>query len=114
MTTVAIIGLGYVGLPLAIEFGRHFFRTIGLDRDAAKIRSYRECIDPAREVPPAAFEAARKLTFTDRPQDIGEADVIIIAVPTPVDGAHRPDFGSLLAASRTCGSHHEARRHRRL
>lgn len=104
MTTVAIIGLGYVGLPLAIEFGCHY-RTIGLDLSAEKIRNYRNAVDPAGEVSGAAFAASRHLSFTDQAEEIAAADFIIVAVPTPVDQAHRPDFGPLVAASRTCGNH---------
>ena len=104
MSTIAVIGLGYVGLPLAIEFGKQF-RTIGFDLSSAKIAAYREGCDPTGEVPAADFVAARHLSFHDDPAAIAEADMVVIAVPTPVDDAHRPDFTPLLSASRSVGPH---------
>ncbi len=98
--TLAVVGLGYVGLPLALEFGR-VFRTIGFDISAAKIDSYRKSVDPTGEQEEAAFRAATRLEFTTDPARLAEASVIIVAVPTPVDDAHRPDFGPLIGASRT-------------
>lgn len=104
MTSVAIIGLGYVGLPLAIEFGKHF-RTIGFDVCDEKVRKYRGQQDPNGEVPPSDFAASTHLAFTTTPEDLADADFVIIAVPTPVDAAQRPDMSPLIAASRTCGAH---------
>src|SRR5690606_29481280 len=70
-----------------------------------KIASYRRGVDSTGEVDAADFAASRGLSFTDDPAGIAGADFIVVAVPTPVDEAHRPDFGPLIAASRTCGRH---------
>src|SRR5690606_20796634 len=102
MTTVAVIGLGYVGLPLAVEFGK-VFDTIGFDLSSAKIANFRKHEDPTGEVSREQFESATRLTVTDDPKRIGEADFLIVAVPTPVDDAHQPDFSPLVGASTTCG-----------
>ncbi len=102
MSSVAIIGLGYVGLPLAIEFGR-VFQTLGYDLSIKKINHYRESIDPTGEVSREQFVGASKLSFTSDPADLGQADFIIIAVPTPVDDAHQPDFDPLVSASTLAG-----------
>lgn len=104
MQTVAVVGLGYVGLPLAIEFGKKF-NTIGFDITKHKIDSYRRQFDPTGEVPSTEFAAAKQLTFTDDPTELAHADFIIIAVPTPVDLAHQPDFTALKRASETVGKH---------
>ena len=102
MTIVAVVGLGYVGLPLAIEFGKKF-RTIGLDLSEKKVESYRLHIDPSGETPSEEFKAAIHLEFATDPKDLAVADYFIIAVPTPVDIAHSPDFSPLLSASKTVG-----------
>jgi len=104
MTTVAVIGLGYVGLPLAVEFGR-IFDTIGFDLSADKIASFRRHQDPTGEVSREQFEAATRLQVSDDPKRIGEADFLIVAVPTPVDDGHKPDFSPLVSASISCGRH---------
>ncbi|GHU05065.1 UDP-N-acetyl-D-galactosamine dehydrogenase [Betaproteobacteria bacterium] len=101
-TTVAVVGLGYVGLPLASEFGKQY-RTIGFDLSEAKVASYKKYIDPTGEVSTENLRAATKLTLTSDPQAIKEADFIIVAVPTPVDAAHIPDFSPLVGASTTVG-----------
>ncbi len=102
--TIAVIGLGYVGLPLAVEFGRRH-PTIGFDLSASKIDSYRRHCDPSGEVSGEALRAATQLTVTTDAADIARADFIIIAVPTPVDAAHQPDFAPLIGASATAGRH---------
>jgi UDP-N-acetyl-D-galactosamine dehydrogenase len=102
MTTVAVIGLGYVGLPLAVAFGTKY-RTIGFDLSERKVESYREFVDPTGEVSTAELRAAGKLTVSSDPACVREASFIVVAVPTPVDAAHQPDFGPLIAASRTVG-----------
>lgn len=102
MTTLAVIGLGYVGLPLAVEFGKKF-RTLGFDLSAEKVASYRECIDPTGEVSSEDLRAATRLSCHSDPEVLAEADFIIVAVPTPVDQAHQPDFTPLIGASRTVG-----------
>lgn len=97
---IAVVGLGYVGLPLAIEFGK-MYRTIGFDPSEAKILSYREGRDPTGEVDAESFKASINLTVSTDPAVIGQADFIIIAVPTPVDEAHIPDFTPLVGASKS-------------
>jgi UDP-N-acetyl-D-galactosamine dehydrogenase len=104
MPTVAIIGLGYVGLPLAVEFGRHF-PTIGYDLSKPKIAAFRDAIDPTGEVSGEQFAMASQLRFADDPKEVAHADFIIVAVPTPVDDAHRPDFSPLISSSITVGTH---------
>jgi UDP-N-acetyl-D-glucosamine/UDP-N-acetyl-D-galactosamine dehydrogenase len=101
---VAVAGLGYVGLPLAIEFGKKF-DTIGYDLSAAKIDSYRRFCDPTGELSSEDFRAATRLTPTNDPSDLRRADFIVVAVPTPVDVAHIPDFASLIGASTTVAQH---------
>ncbi|QEE39102.1 MULTISPECIES: nucleotide sugar dehydrogenase [unclassified Methylobacterium] len=103
-TCVAIVGLGYVGLPLALAFGQGL-RTIGYERATAKVAAYRDGIDPAGEIEPGAFRAALHLSITDDPAALSEADVIIVTVPTPVDDAQSPDFGLLTEASALVGRH---------
>jgi UDP-N-acetyl-D-galactosamine dehydrogenase len=104
MSTVAVVGLGYVGLPLAVEFGK-IHQTIGFDLNAEKIAHYREFHDPTGEVTSEELRAATKLTVTPNPADLATADFIIIAVPTPIDNARLPDFGPLIGASRLVGQH---------
>jgi UDP-N-acetyl-D-galactosamine dehydrogenase len=104
MTTVAVVGLGYVGLPLAVEFGK-IHRTIGFDLSTEKIEHYRRFTDPTGEVASEVLRAATRLQPTDNPADIKEADFIIIAVPTPIDNARLPDFSPLTGASETVGRH---------
>ena len=102
MVTVAVVGLGYVGLPLAVEFGKKH-RTIGFDLSEEKISAYRQRVDPTGEVSGEDFKAATKLEVTRNPRALREADFIIVAVPTPVDDAHNPDFGALIGASTSVG-----------
>lgn len=104
MTTVAVVGLGYVGLPLAVEFGKKW-RTIGFDMSTAKVANYRNFIDPTGEVSSDELKASRHLEVSSDATVLKEADFIIVAVPTPVDEAHQPDFRPLLAASESVGKH---------
>jgi len=104
MNTVAVVGLGYVGLPLAAAFGRRC-DTIGYDADGAKIAGLRAGRDPAGQVDAATLGESVRLEFTDDPARLTAADFVIVAVPTPVDSARRPDFEPLRQASRTVGSH---------
>ncbi|MEZ0246219.1 MAG: nucleotide sugar dehydrogenase [Methylophilaceae bacterium] len=101
-TVVAVVGLGYVGLPLAVEFGKKY-RTLGYDLSETKIANYQNHVDPTGEVSTEDLKAATKLTVSTDPKVIGEADVIIVAVPTPVDEAHIPDFSPLVSSSTTVG-----------
>ena len=102
MQTVAVIGLGYVGLPLVVEFGK-LGRTIGFDIDEAKVAKCRAGTDPSKEIPDEEMRAARLAEYTSDPRSLAEADVILVAVPTPVDEAHSPDFGPLIGASKSIG-----------
>jgi UDP-N-acetyl-D-glucosamine/UDP-N-acetyl-D-galactosamine dehydrogenase len=104
MTTIAVIGLGYVGLPLAVEFGKHF-KTLGFDLSAEKVAAYQRHVDPTGEVSGDDLKAAVQLTCSTDPAVIGQADFIIVAVPTPVDDAHQPDFTPLVKSSETVGRH---------
>jgi UDP-N-acetyl-D-galactosamine dehydrogenase len=102
MTTVAVIGLGYVGLPLVVEFGKHS-RTIGFDIAVTKVESCKRGVDPSRELPDEEMRAAVHAEYSADPKLLGEADIIIVAVPTPVDAAHIPDFTPLIGASKSAG-----------
>src|SRR5438046_3038670 len=102
MSTVAVVRLGYVGLPLAVAFGKKF-RTIGFDLSAEKVENYRRHVDPMGEVSSEEFRAAARLTVTTDPAQLAAADIIVVAVPTPVDAVRQPDFGPLVGASTTVG-----------
>ncbi|MCG6872647.1 MAG: nucleotide sugar dehydrogenase [Gammaproteobacteria bacterium] len=107
MTKIAVVGLGYVGLPLAVAFSRHF-AVVGFDTDEKKIAIYREGRDPAGQISRADFQSATTLSLSADPGSIADADFLIITVPTPVDAAHQPDFAPLLGASRMVGRHMKA------
>ena len=101
---VGVVGLGYVGLPLAVEFGKKF-ETIGYDLSAAKVAHYCNHYDPTGEVSTEDLKAATRLTVTTDPSSLAKADYIVVAVPTPVDIAHQPDFSPLVSSSTTVGRH---------
>ena len=106
-TTIAVLGLGYVGLPLAVEFGKKF-RTVGFDLSQAKVDAYCRYVDPTGEVSPDELRQVVReggLQPTTDPAQIAQADFLIIAVPTPVDQAHIPDFGPLISASQIAAQH---------
>ena len=103
-TVVAVVGLGYVGLPLVIEFGKRI-RTIGFDIQADKVDKCRRGSDPSRELSASEMRLAIHAEYTSDPAALRAADFILIAVPTPVDNAHIPDFGPLICASETIGPH---------
>ncbi|MCB1914691.1 MAG: nucleotide sugar dehydrogenase [Rhodocyclaceae bacterium] len=104
MTTVAVIGLGYVGLPLAVEFGKKY-PTIGFDLSESKVKAYRDFVDPTGEVSGEDLRAATMLSCHTDPAEIARADFIVVAVPTPVDEAHQPDLTPLVKSSETVGRH---------
>lgn len=104
MTTIAVIGLGYVGLPLAVEFGKKF-DTLGFDLAKDKVAAYARHVDPTGEVSTEDLRAATRLHCSTDPAVIGRADFIVVAVPTPVDDAHQPDFTPLVKASESVGKH---------
>ena len=104
MTTIAVIGLGYVGLPLAVEFGKKH-ETLGFDLSVEKVSAYARHVDPTGEVSGEDLRAATRLSCSTDPAVIGKADFIVVAVPTPVDDAHQPDFTPLLKSSESVGRH---------
>jgi len=101
---IAIVGLGYVGIQLAVEFGKRF-ETIGFDISENKISKYISHIDPTGEVLSEELESAHKVTYTTNPSLLAAADFIIIAVPSPVDDANKPNFIPLISASVTVGKY---------
>ena len=101
---IAIVGLGYVGLPLAVEFGKKY-TTFGFDLSVEKIAAYRNHIDPTAEIGREELQAATQLTFHTDPKILSEADFIVVAVPTPVDKAHQPDFIPLIKSSENVGKY---------
>jgi UDP-N-acetyl-D-glucosamine/UDP-N-acetyl-D-galactosamine dehydrogenase len=102
--TVAVIGLGYVGLPLAVAFGKQH-RTLGVDLSQDKVAAYQKFFDPTGEVSSEDLRAATHLTCTTDPAVLREADFIVVAVPTPVDEARRPDFTPLVKSSESLGKY---------
>ncbi|WP_079419821.1 nucleotide sugar dehydrogenase [Thiomonas intermedia] len=104
MTVVAVVGLGYVGLPLAVEFGKKY-RTIGFDLSVEKIAAYCKHVDPTGEVSQENLRQATLLEPTTDASKLKEADFVIVAVPTPVDEAHNPDFSPLVGASTSVGKY---------
>lgn len=102
MDIVAVVGLGYVGLPLAVEFGKKR-QTIGYDLSTSKIDSYKQYIDPTGEVTTDNLQLASQLKVTTDPSMLSQADYIVVAVPTPVDLAHQPNFSPLIGASESVG-----------
>jgi UDP-N-acetyl-D-galactosamine dehydrogenase len=99
---LAVIGLGYVGLPVAVAFGRQGAPVIGFDIDTARISELKSGCDRTREVEPHDL-SHRALSFTSDPAALAGADFFIVTVPTPIDQARRPDLTALLRASRTVG-----------
>ena len=99
---VAIIGLGYVGLPLAVEFGKQF-ETLGFDINDARVRELESGQDSTLEVSSEELAAADRLRFSSDPGTLAVCDIFIITVPTPIDTAKRPDLGALRSASRIVG-----------
>jgi UDP-N-acetyl-D-galactosamine dehydrogenase len=99
---IGVIGLGYVGLPLAVELGRKFPVT-GFDTKAARIAELRAGKDSTLEVEAGELAAAQFLRFTGDAADLADCNVFIVTVPTPIDSAKQPDLGPLLGASKTVG-----------
>ncbi|QAZ38495.1 nucleotide sugar dehydrogenase [Methylibium sp. Pch-M] len=104
MSVVAVIGLGYVGLPLVVEFGKSM-PVIGFDIVEAKVAKCQAGTDPSREIPDEEMQAATHATYTSDAAQLSAADYLIVAVPTPVDDAHIPDFRPLIGASKAIGAH---------
>ncbi len=99
---LGIIGLGYVGLPLAVEFGKKF-NVIGFDINEKRIEDLKKGIDKTLEVSPEELQKVSKLCFTSNLNDLQKVEIFIITVPTPVDSFKRPDLTPLLKASETVG-----------
>jgi len=102
LPTVCVVGLGYVGLPVAVEFGKQR-PTVGYDLSARKVHNLRRHHDATGEVSTEELQAARFLDVTDEAERIKLADFVIVAVPTPVNEARQPDFSPLESASRIVG-----------
>lgn len=101
ISRLAVIGQGYVGLPVALAFAEHF-EVVGFDIDPQKIASLKNRIDPGKEVTPAEFEG-KKIQFTHQVSDLGSCQIFIVAVPTPVDANRNPDLHPLLSACESIG-----------
>lgn len=99
---IAIIGLGYVGLPLAVEFGRSR-PVVGFDINEARIAELRSGKDSTLEVTPDDLSAARQLEYSSERTKLEGCGVFIVTVPTPIDKANRPDLTPLIKASETVG-----------
>ena len=99
---IAIIGLGYVGLPLAVEFGK-ILPVVGFDIKQGRIDELKAGHDSTREVEPGDLAAAAQLSYSANPADLKTCNVFIVTVPTPVDQANRPDLTPLVKASETVG-----------
>lgn len=101
-STLAIIGLGYVGLPLAVEFGKHL-PTIGFDVNKARIEELKDGNDHTLETTPEELRHAKYLSYTDHLEDLHEANIFIVTVPTPIDEHKQPDLTPLIKASESIG-----------
>jgi len=99
--TIAVVGLGYVGLPIALEFGKHF-KVIGYDIKEDRVEMMRNNIDPSKELEASAFDR-KDITFTADPEDLRSAHFFVVAVPTPVDGHKVPNLNPVLGASKALG-----------
>jgi len=99
---IGVVGLGYVGLPLAVEFGQSL-TTIGLDINKARIAELKEGKDSSLETTSEELVLAKYLSYTDKPEDLKECNVYIVTVPTPVNASKQPDLSPLEGASRMLG-----------
>jgi len=100
---IAVVGLGYVGLPLAVEFGKHF-DTLGFDIRAERVAELRAGRDSTLEVEAADLAAVPRLRYSAERAELADCNVYIVTVPTPIDAAKRPDLGPLVRASETIGA----------
>jgi UDP-N-acetyl-D-galactosamine dehydrogenase len=101
--SIAIIGLGYVGFPLAVEFGKQY-PTLGFDIDATRISELNRGYDRTQEVSDAQLKASAQLKFSSELNDLAGCNTFIVTVPTPIDHFKKPDLGPLLKASEMIGS----------
>jgi UDP-N-acetyl-D-galactosamine dehydrogenase len=102
VSQLAVIGLGYVGLPLAVAFARHF-DVAGFDISSERVSQLRSGLDETCEVSGEELQSATRLSFADSAEALANCDAFVVAVPTPIDAHKRPDLGPLLAACRTVG-----------
>ncbi len=100
---IAVIGLGYVGLPLAVEFGKKF-NVVGFDLDDARVKELRNGYDRTNELNYSELSILNKIKITTNKKDISDSDVYIITVPTPVDKNNRPNLKPIISASEIIGS----------
>ncbi len=100
---IAVVGLGYVGLPLAVYLSRHF-PVVGFDIDPDRIEQLRTGVDRTRELTAEELAASSRITYSDDTKSLADCNLYIVTVPTPIDAAKRPDLSALTAASRTVGS----------
>jgi UDP-N-acetyl-D-galactosamine dehydrogenase len=102
-TKIAIVGLGYVGLPLAVEFGKKY-NTLGFDINADRIKELESGLDRTLETNAEELASAKNLRFTSITSEINQCNVFIVTVPTPIDQANRPNLTPLIKASESVGS----------
>ncbi|MDG2312215.1 MAG: nucleotide sugar dehydrogenase, partial [Flavobacteriales bacterium] len=101
-STISVVGLGYVGLPIALAFAKKV-RVIGFDINEERINLMKKGVDPSGEIEPKEFEGC-DITFTTNSEDLKKADFHIVAVPTPINQSHQPDLTPLISASTTLGA----------
>ena len=99
---IAIIGLGYVGLPLAVEFGKKY-QVIGFDTNNKRINELKNGVDSTLEVDNQEIQNATNLSYTSNSDDIKNCSIFIVSVPTPIDNNNKPDFAPLISSSQTVG-----------
>ena len=102
--TVTVVGLGYVGLPLALAFGR-VMPTYGYDVSVEKIEAYRRNVDPCGEMSKDAFQSSKLIEYSNSAEVINKGDFIVVAVPTPIDQGNQPDLTATLGACRAVATH---------
>lgn len=99
--SLCVVGLGYVGLPIALEFAKNL-KVVGFDINPERVSMMQNNIDPSNELPSTAFEGC-DITFTHKVEDLAEVGFFIVAVPTPINNMNLPDLGPVISASRTVG-----------
>ena len=102
MYKIGIIGLGYVGLPLALEFGKKY-NTVGFDKSIKRIRELKKNVDITRETSKKEIGSSKKISFSNKVADLKNCNVYIIAVPTPINKKKEPNLKPLYSASKTVG-----------
>lgn len=99
--SLCVVGLGYVGLPIALEFAKNL-KVVGFDINPERVSMMQNNIDPSNELPSSAFEGC-DITFTHKVEDLAEVGFFIVAVPTPINNMNLPDLGPVISASKTVG-----------